>query len=87
MNEAKVNPQWEKVIACTYPGQTEDVRIGIGKHMMVMFEGAEYPNQYDVTWCDAPYPQETHTLEAFLQAYPPKPGGGIERFAKERGVL
>ena len=74
-------------IAYSYPGQSEAVRIGLGTTVWVHAPGDMYPSELHFTWRDAPYPAETHSPAEFLAAFPPKPGGRIERSAKEKGLL
>lgn len=69
-----------KYKAVFYPGQSEEVRVGIGLCVLLVREGEEYPTEYAFTWDEKPYPAPTHeTLEAFFADHPPKAGGRIER--------
>ena len=74
------------IVAATYPGQSEDVRVARGRRVWVMREGDEFPRSELLTWRDV-YPQQTHSPREFLAEYPPKPGGMIERAARETGLL
>lgn len=70
-----------------YPGQSEAVRIGLGRTVWAYVQGDQYPSEFHLTWKDEPYPTETHTPAEFLVAFPPRPGGCIEQSAKEMGLL
>ena len=73
-----------KVIAAAYPGQSEAVRVGLGRVVWVMRDGAEYPRS-ELYTSGEEYPEETHTPREFLQAFPPKKGGVVEAEARDRG--
>ena len=74
-------------IAYSYPGQSEEVRVGLGTLVWVHTSNDSYPHAMFFTWRDAPYPAETHTPSEFLAAFPPKPGSAVEAQAKARGLL
>lgn len=65
-------------IAVAYPGQSESVRVGLGRTAWVLEEGAEYARSISLTWRDEPYPVATHSPEAFMACAPVKPGGLVE---------
>ena len=74
-------------IAVTYPGQSEEVRVGLGTTIWCMVTGVDHPLTMSLTWRSEPYPAQTHTPEEFLAAFPPRPGSGVERDAIDKGYI
>ena len=75
-----------QVIAAAFPGQSESVRIGLGRIVWLMLEGAEYPRSDIYTGGDT-LPEETHSPREFLQSFPPKKGGIVEAEASQRDLF
>ncbi len=61
------------VEALAYPGQSEKVRIGLGRTAWVKFTGEDLPRSISLTWRDKPYPAATCSPRAFMLFYP-EPG-------------
>jgi len=67
-------------------GQTEAVRVGLGKTVLLAAPGWDYPRLDSLTYKDdRVINSKILTLEDFLKIHPPKPGGEVENEIKARG--
>ena len=78
--------QMKRYIAVAYPGQSERVRVGLGRTAWVLEEGAEYARSVSLGWQDRPYPPATHSPEEFLRTVTYRTGGMVETEARLCGL-
>jgi len=70
----------DKIIAYAFPGQSEAVRIGLGRTVWIMVEGETFPRSISKTWRDK-LPSGATELppDEFIRMFPPEEGSVVFR--------
>jgi hypothetical protein len=70
----------DKIIAYAFPGQSEAVRIGLGRTVWIMEEGETFPRSISKTWRDKlPEGATEMSPEEFIKKFPPAEGSVVYR--------
>lgn len=79
----------KKVIFYAFPGQSEAVRIGLGRTVWIMEEGEEQPRSISLKGTEKgklmKYAEEL-SPSSFIKRFPPLPGSDVYRENKRRVI-